>query len=581
MTLSDEFYACLRDIFHQVALDPGTSVHIPMDRWEAGSPEVRILADIEESFLKLKRYNQDNLAAIEQKGLLYQSVFESNCNGVIISDIETGRVVELNPTAASMLGYECDELVGMPVTTYIHPDSLPAWSRCLATVRGGGVFNGNLIHVRKDGSKLEIDQNGAEIFYQDKPCLLTVLRDISKLIEHDKSEKLLQQGVKVRTHELSTLLDISHALSSTLDIDPDLILDQLRKIVAYTQACLFTVEESSLVALAVRGSRRLEQFIPMEIGLDGPEILKILFNEHQTTRIDEVYSSEPTAIFLRSLMKNKAAVLLEEVHSWMWVPLVVKDRILGGLGIAHVLPHYFTRHHADLVQTAANQAAITMANAELYENARMFAVLQERQRLSRNLHDAVNQSLFSANLIAEVLPRLWEQNQEEAKHSLQDLRRLTNGAMAEMRMMMAELRPMALTDASINDLFCLLGDAFTGRTGIPIHINVLGAFTFPTDVQIVLYRLCQEGLNNISRHSQATQAEIILQHLDGLVNLLISDNGIGFDTTQIRPGHFGLNMMKERAESIGASFLVNSQVGSGTQIDIRWAENPEWKNNDE
>ena len=108
-----------------------------------------------------------------------------------------------------------------------------------------------------------------------------------------------------------------------------------------------------------------------------------------------------------------------------------------------------------------------MVNAELYGHAQALAVLEERQRLARNLHDAINQSLFSAGLIAEVLPRLWERDQDEARRSLEDLRRLTRGAMAEMRALLAELRPSTLTDADLGDLLRLLGNAFTGRTNIP------------------------------------------------------------------------------------------------------------------
>ena len=232
---------------------------------------------------------------------------------------------------------------------------------------------------------------------------------------------------------------------------------------------------------------------------------------------------------------------------------------------------YFSRHHADLALTVANQAAITMINAELYANAQALAVLEERQRLARNLHDAVNQSLFSAGLIAEVLPRLWDRDQAEARRSLEDLRRLTRGAMAEMRALLAELRPSTLIDAELGDLLRLLGNAFTGRTNIPAEVSVVGEGDLPADVQVAIYRICQEALNNVAKHAGASKVEIILKQ-EGtapwnsayatMARVLIPD--------QAASGHYGLNMMHERAEAVGASLSVTSKPGQGTEITIRW-----------
>ena len=111
-------------------------------------------------------------------------------------------------------------------------------------------------------------------------------------------------------------------------------------------------------------------------------------------------------------------MLLEGVQAWMWVPLAVKGRVIGGIGVAHAKRDYFSKHHADLALTVANQAAVTLINAELHKNAQSLAVLQERQRLAQNLHDAINQSLFSAGLIAEVLPDIWDMDPEEARSIL-------------------------------------------------------------------------------------------------------------------------------------------------------------------
>lgn len=392
-----------------------------------------------------------------------------------------------------------------------------------------------------------------------------------------------QAQVEARLREQSTLLEISQTLASALELKPGLILDQLRVIIAYTHATLFALEELDLVALAVRGPQRLEEAMPFRIRLDGPATLAALLNGHQPRRIADVWSADPAAQFLRSLLNGRSAVLLEGVKAWMWVPLAVKGRVIGGLGIAQTEPDTFTTHQANLALMMANQAAIAMINAQLYEQAKIVAALEERQRLAQNLHDAVNQSLFSAGLIAEVLPRLWERNPDEARRSLDDLRRLTRGALAEMRGLLVELRPLAMADSELDDLLRQLGDALTGRTNIPVVVTVTGQGglreqgTLPVAVQVAFYRLCQEALHNIAKHARASQVEIHLQYDADAIELHIRDNGRGFDPEHTPSGHYGLSIMRERAKAIGAQLSVTSQPGHGAEITLRWMGTPEQK----
>ncbi len=222
---------------------------------------------------------------------------------------------------------------------------------------------------------------------------------------------------------------------------------------------------------------------------------------------------------------------------------------------------------ADLTEQKKHQEAIIAAE----KSARK--MLEERHQLARNLHDAVNQSLFSAGLIAEVLPNLWDRDQAQARQSLEDLRRLTRGAMAEMRALLAELRPSTLTDAELGDLLRLLGNAFTGRTNIPAMVAVTGEGVLPVEVQVAIYRICQEMLNNIAKHAGASKVEINLKHDGTAIELSIHDNGQGFNPEQIiLPGHYGLSMMQERAEEVGAHLFITSQVGHGTELIIHWKE---------
>jgi two-component system nitrate/nitrite sensor histidine kinase NarX len=234
--------------------------------------------------------------------------------------------------------------------------------------------------------------------------------------------------------------------------------------------------------------------------------------------------------------------------------------------------NHFTPHHADLALSVANQAAITMVNAELYEQAQDLAVMEERQRLARNLHDAINQSLFSAGLIAEVLPRVWDQDQDLARSSLEDLRRLTRSAQAEMRALLAELRPSTLIDSDLDELLHLLGNALSGRIDIPVVVNVTGEVILPAEVQVAFYRVCQEALSNIAKHAKAKRVEINLKQEGDVVELHIHDDGIGFDLDQTFSGHYGLEMVHERAETVGAKLSVTSQLDHGTELTICWTK---------
>jgi two-component system nitrate/nitrite sensor histidine kinase NarX len=499
----------------------------------------------------------------------FRTIFDVANDGLIIIDLETSRVVESNPASCVMHGYGREEFIGLPLTAIIHPDNQQVFNEYIQAFQLGGAFDIRTLHMKRDGGTFHAEWSVTLFTYRDRPCLLGIVRDVSKRIE---AEQALYERVNLRSHEQAMLLQISHTLASTLELQPVLILDQLREIIEYNHAGLFSLETSSFITLATRGTPQLEKSDPIRIHLNDPETLKGLFNEHRPIRIADVWSDETNAKALRLFLSDGAAVLLDEMKSWMWVPLAVKGRVIGGIGVAHRKRDFFTAHHGDLALSVANQAAITLINAELYEHAQELAVLEERQRLARDLHDAVNQSLFSAGLIAEVLPRLWDRDQEEARHSLDDLRKLTRGAMAEMRALLAELRPSTLTDAELGELLGLLSNAFTGRTNIPVTVIVEGQSVLPAEVQVAVYRLSQEALNNIAKHAEADSVEIALKQEKNSIDLIIYDDGKGFDPEKTVSGHYGLSMMRERAESVGAQFSIISQPGKGTELKISWKD---------
>jgi len=196
--------------------------------------------------------------------------------------------------------------------------------------------------------------------------------------------------------------------------------------------------------------------------------------------------------------------------------------------------------------------------------------LEERTRLARDLHDAVSQTLFSASLMADVLPRVWERNQAEGLKKLEEVRQLTRGALAEMRTLLFELRPAALADAELRDLLHQLAESVMGRALLPVALEVEGTCKIPSEVKIGLYRIAQESLNNIVKHSGASRVQVTLNCRPRQVTLHIIDNGQGFDISQVAPGSFGLGNMRERADHIGASLKIESKVNEGTEVTVVW-----------
>lgn len=496
----------------------------------------------------------------------YRNIFGAASDGIVIYDIGLDSVVEANPAACAMHRYTREEFIGLNPAVLMLPEN-HALFRQQARASEPGVFEASIVHLRKDGSAFHVEVRRSMMMFRDRPCLLSIIRDVSQRVQ---TERNLDIRIESQMRELATLLAISHTLASTLDFQPGLILEQLREIIEYAHCGLFVFEDSALVTLAMRGIPQLDLALPLRIRLQETETQGMLFKGHRPIRIAEVWGDHPQARSLRALFDNGASALIQGMNSWMWVPLAVKGRMIGEVGVAHEKRNFFTSHHADLALSVANQAAITIVNTELNRQAQELAVLEERQKLARNLHDAINQSLFSAGLIAEVLPRLWERDQAEARRSLEDLRKLTRGAMAEMRALLAELRPSTLIDAELGDLLGLLANAFTGRTNVPAKVAVVGQGTLPADVQVAIYRICQEALNNVARHAAASMVEIYLNHDQNAIEVIIRDNGQGFDPEQISSGHYGLSMMRERAEGAGARLSITSQPGQGTALTLRW-----------
>jgi two-component system nitrate/nitrite sensor histidine kinase NarX len=382
----------------------------------------------------------------------------------------------------------------------------------------------------------------------------------------------LQQRLAARTRELSSLLELSHSLVSTLDLErlANLILDQLKTVVDYTGCVLLTLSDDNLHALAYRGPTAPEEVLqrtfPSEIV--SPE--QGLFIAQQPQVFEDIHTDE----HVRQLFYRYGGdILLSYTRAWMGIPLVVRQQLIGGLSVSHQQPGFYTTQHADLATAFAHHAAVAIENARLYQQAREVAIHEERNRLASTLHDSVSQSLFSASLIAEVLPQIWHNNPEGAQQGLNELQRLTQGALMEMRTLLLELRPAALLKTRLDDLLRQLAHTTMSQTLVNVTLDIAPAPDLPPEVHITFYRVAQEAFNNITKHAQAQNITVAL-HTDatGGLHMDIQDDGRGFALHQILPGKLGLDIMRERAQEIAASLIITSQPGEGTHITLSWPD---------
>ncbi len=178
--------------------------------------------------------------AISEADQLYWNIFETASDGLIICDLKTGRVLEANPAACGMHGYARTEFIGLFPAAFIHPSSQKVFSKFLRKSRSGSAIDTCVIHVRRDESTFHAEWRGTAFPWQGQSCLLSVVRDVSQRIQ---AEQRLHQRIEDRSREQSALLEISHILASTLELQPGLILDQLRRIIEYTHAGLFGLAE--------------------------------------------------------------------------------------------------------------------------------------------------------------------------------------------------------------------------------------------------------------------------------------------------------------------------------------------------
>ncbi len=207
--------------------------------------------------------------------------------------------------------------------------------------------------------------------------------------------------------------------------------------------------------------------------------------------------------------------------------------------------------------------------SELADQAHQAAVMEERQRLARDLHDSVSQQLFALNMLSSAAQKSVGTDSEKVEIIVKQVAEIAGKAQGEMRALLLHLRPIDLKGESLCEALTILIRELKEKTSIEIDANLDGIENLSKGTETHMFRIIQESLSNILRHSDATKVKIVTEKKDGYVSLYISDNGKGFDLMKNKMTSYGLQTMRERAEEIGGLFQIRSKESEGTYIDLR------------
>ena len=239
-----------------------------------------------------------------------------------------------------------------------------------------------------------------------------------------------------------------------------------------------------------------------------------------------------------------------------------------GQRLDHRQPRYFSSRHCELAMAIANQAAVALVNARLYREARKVAVLEERARLARELHDSVSQAIYGMALSTQAAEEMLRTDSRRAAETLANVRILARGALSEMRSLIFNLRPVTLEAEGLSLALSKLADAARASCN-DVSLDLCPDEGLSLEVKENLYRICQEALWNIIKHARAKTIAIRVERNQTHALLEVHDDGIGFDPEGSFPGHFGLSSMRERAAALGGTVEIESARGRGARVRSR------------
>ena len=260
-----------------------------------------------------------------------------------------------------------------------------------------------------------------------------------------------------------------------------------------------------------------------------------------------------------------------DMQSLLGVPIVSKGTVIGAFYLTNKQDaDEFSEADQALIERFAAHAAVVIENARLHERSRELSIVEERNRLARDLHDSVTQTLFSLGLTAEAAAELAERDPAAARNQTRIVAKLARDALGEMRTLVFELRPPALEADGLVATLRKHIEVIRRASGIDVTLEVEGEGGVSREIELETYRIIQEALNNAVKHSGAESISVRIE-IDGSgLRASVTDSGAGFDpkALPVRTKHLGLTSMEERARNVDGKVRIESTPGSGTTVTL-------------
>ena len=397
--------------------------------------------------------------------------------------------------------------------------------------------------------------------------MTSALKESYSNLEQKVEERTRRE--RQRAEQLRTINEISRKISSIINLDELLpyVANLLRQTFDYHNVNIFLFEPSSgkliLKAICLSGYKGVIPLdVPLEMGEEG--IVAWVAQTGEPLLVNDV-TKEPRYSFIEEL---------SAIKSELAVAVRIGDKILGVLDIESDELDAFSEADFNTAQTLADQLAIAIENARLYQETGQIAVMEERNRMAREIHDTLAQGFTGIILQLEAAEQALDGDTEGVMQHLNRARSLARGSLNEARRSVWNLRPEALVQLSLVEALRQEVGIFTQTSNIKAHFDVSDhSRDLPPEVDVALLRICQESLANIKKHARASEVRVVLAFDESEVTLSVRDNGIGFRPESIadvagKHRGFGLIGMQERARNLGGTFELQSDESKGTLVKV-------------